>query len=214
MTDDEYKLHFTMWAAVKSPLIMGNDIRNMTPETYSILTNPAILALSQDPQGSSVVRRWRYPVNDTNEYGQGEIQMWSGDLYGNDKVVILVNAGNSSRVMNTTIEEVYWDQWPEAPSGSVFDMYDLWANRMPNEIAAQILDNNSTAAAANATQYYYNATHTPFAEGIAANNTLLMGVRVGTLAPFDTLSVEVPRHGVVAYRLKEQHMGLRERDEL
>ena len=26
MTDEEYKLHMTMWAAMKSPLIMGTDV--------------------------------------------------------------------------------------------------------------------------------------------------------------------------------------------
>lgn len=35
MTDTEHIKHFTMWAAVKSLLIMGNDIRAMTPQTLS-----------------------------------------------------------------------------------------------------------------------------------------------------------------------------------
>jgi len=30
MTEDEYKVHMTMWAAMKSPLIMGTDIRSLT----------------------------------------------------------------------------------------------------------------------------------------------------------------------------------------
>ncbi len=56
MTDEEYKAHFALWAAIKSPLFLGNDLRSMTPETLSILNNPAIIALSQDPKGRSVLR--------------------------------------------------------------------------------------------------------------------------------------------------------------
>ena len=60
MTDEEYKLHMTMWAAMKSPLIMSTDIEAMDANAYSILTNPAIIALSQDPAGSAMIRKWRY----------------------------------------------------------------------------------------------------------------------------------------------------------
>ena len=30
MSDIEYKTHFTMWAMVKAPLLIGNDITKMT----------------------------------------------------------------------------------------------------------------------------------------------------------------------------------------
>ena len=36
MTTDEYKTHFAMWAVIKSPLILGNDLTNMVciPRLY------------------------------------------------------------------------------------------------------------------------------------------------------------------------------------
>ena len=53
MNHDEYKSHFSLWAALKSPLILGNDVANMTAETASILKNAEIIAVNQDPLGVS-----------------------------------------------------------------------------------------------------------------------------------------------------------------
>ncbi|KAG6418550.1 hypothetical protein SASPL_120754 [Salvia splendens] len=44
MTYEEYRSHFSIWALMKAPLIIGCDVRNMTAETYEILTNEEIWA--------------------------------------------------------------------------------------------------------------------------------------------------------------------------
>ena len=51
MTDAEYVAHFSLWAISKSPLIVGCDVTNMSPTTLSILTNPEVIAVNQDPLG-------------------------------------------------------------------------------------------------------------------------------------------------------------------
>ena len=215
MNDEEYKLHFTMWAAVKSPLIIGTDVTSMSPSTYSIYTNPAIIALNQDPAGSPITRQWEYNVSDVDQYGLGTISMWSGSLYGNNQAVILLNAGNTSRVMNATLADIFVDDGGAISTEAQmsYDIYDLWANRMPNATANMILNANSTMDATNVTSYYYNATETSYAKGLAMNDTRLMGVKVGSVNGLGTLTAEVPRHGVVAYRLKPQAVNMK-RDEL
>lgn len=217
MNDEEYKLHMTMWAATKSPLIMGTDIRVLDAQALSIYLNPAILALSQDPTGSSVARRWRYLV-DSGDNGQGEISMWSGSLSEGDYVMILLNAGNSSRSMNATLADVFFDDGgaKSTEAAQSWDLYDLWANRMPNSTASMILDTNSTAAAGmNLTSVYWNATQTSYADGIAANSSVLMGTYVGSVGPRGTVQAEVPRHGIVAYRMRPRGAAVsRRRDEL
>ena len=112
MSDAEYVTHFSMWAAVKSPLIMGNDVTKLRAPDLAILTNPAVLAVSQDPLGSSAVRRWRQPANATDRFGQGETQMWSGALHGGDALVVLVNAGPADADMAATSEDIFWDAGP------------------------------------------------------------------------------------------------------
>ena len=51
MTYTEYRTHFGLWALVKSPLLIGCDITNMSEETKEILTNPEVIAINQDPLG-------------------------------------------------------------------------------------------------------------------------------------------------------------------
>jgi alpha-galactosidase len=83
-----------MWALLKSPLILGNDLTNMvcvgitctftpsltnflfrkTHETFSILTNDAVIAVNQDPLGAAATRSWKQQLS------EGELQLWSGPL--------------------------------------------------------------------------------------------------------------------------------------
>ncbi len=48
-TTEEYRTHFSMWAFFNSPLMIGCDIRDMTPETKEILTKKEIIGINQDP---------------------------------------------------------------------------------------------------------------------------------------------------------------------
>ncbi|CAL9776866.1 unnamed protein product [Musa acuminata subsp. burmannicoides] len=51
MSNDEYIVHFSLWAASKAPLIIGCDVRSMTKETLAILGNDEVIAVNQDPLG-------------------------------------------------------------------------------------------------------------------------------------------------------------------
>jgi len=219
MTDTEYVTHMTMWAAVKSAMIMGNDMVNLPPSAYSILLNPAILAVSQDPMGQGAFRRWRYFTPDgTNFTDAGEIQMWSGNLVGGDKLVVLLNAGTRARMMNATLQDIFVDEGGVQSEQymSNWDLYDLWGNRMPEAVAQSIVEGNSTMAAGmNVTSYYYNATQMSYAEGLGMNDTRLMGTRVGAVQAMGTVNAMVEGHGVMAYRLRMTSGGeRRRRDEL
>jgi alpha-galactosidase len=219
MTDSEYKVHMTMWAALRSPLIMGTDIRTLSPSDYSIYMNPAILAISQEPTGSTAQRIWRYYVPSTDTYGQGEIQLWAGQLSQGDYVVIFLNAANEDMYMNATLSDIFIGAGYAAGSqkNTNWDVYDLWANRMPDAVASQILMKNSTMSVMNSTQgYFYNATAQSYADGIQKNETALMGKHVGTWQAGGQWSTLVERHGVMAYRLRPQSSSgiRRKRDEL
>jgi alpha-galactosidase len=69
---NEDRAHFSMWAMLAAPLIAGNDLRDMTPETIEILTNDEVIAVDQDSLGvqgfkySSVdsLETWFKPLDD------------------------------------------------------------------------------------------------------------------------------------------------------
>ena len=223
-------------AIAKSPLIMGTDVTRMTPQTLSIYSNAAILAINQDPLGIPALRVWQSPALRQNEtysvdaYTAGETSFWTGQLNGGDYVAAFVNSGPATATMSATMNDIFIDHVTTGSNAPVpqlmqtWDVYDLWANRMSDASAQAIIAGNMTLAtnatdSSNATSTLpvqtYNATATSYADGLAANDTALLGVKVSTLVPMGTLMAQVPSHGVVVYRLRSQGgAGLRKRDEL
>jgi len=51
MSDAEYVAHFSLWSISKAPLLIGCDVTKMSNATLSILTNPEVIAVNQDPLG-------------------------------------------------------------------------------------------------------------------------------------------------------------------
>ncbi|MBD5475001.1 MAG: glycoside hydrolase family 27 protein [Lachnospiraceae bacterium] len=47
-TDEEYQTHFSLWAMMNSPLMIGCDVRKINDETKKILLNQDIIAINQD----------------------------------------------------------------------------------------------------------------------------------------------------------------------
>lgn len=84
MTDTEYQTHFSMWALMSAPLITGNDLTSMNAATRTILTNPEVIAVNQDPLGSQGRR-----VRDL-----GDREIWAKKVQGSGvRVVALWNRG-------------------------------------------------------------------------------------------------------------------------
>lgn len=51
LTYDENLSHFSLWCMMASPLILGNDLRNISKEVLDIVTNKNLIAINQDPLG-------------------------------------------------------------------------------------------------------------------------------------------------------------------
>jgi alpha-galactosidase len=51
MTNEEYQAHFSLWAALKAPLLIGCALKNISNATLAILGNEEIIAINQDPLG-------------------------------------------------------------------------------------------------------------------------------------------------------------------
>ena len=87
MTDSEDRAHFTMWCMMAAPLILGNDLTKITPETLATITNKEMIAVDQDPLGIQGLRT-------INKDG---LQYWFKPLEGGAWAFC---------VMNTTEEDV------------------------------------------------------------------------------------------------------------
>jgi alpha-galactosidase len=207
----QYKAHFSLWAALKSPLLMGNDLRTLTAPSLTILNNPAVIAISQDPEGRSVARIRREMNVAKDKYGVGEIQIWSGSLYGGDQVVILLNAAGEDVRISVSLEEIFLHEGPEGSAPQVneqWEVYDLWGNRMGNEMAQKILDAPADKfeklfKEAN----WYNVTEMSYKEGLKRRDGRLMGKKIGKIAPGGSLDKKVKRHSLKMFRLKSVGQG-------
>ncbi|WP_297089927.1 hypothetical protein [uncultured Draconibacterium sp.] len=77
---EEQKSHFALWCIMSSPLFLGNDPRNITPEEKAIITNELAIAINQDPaeQGK------RVKVD-------GKTEVWAKKLKDGNMAVLLLN---------------------------------------------------------------------------------------------------------------------------
>jgi alpha-galactosidase len=75
---------FSLWCMMAAPLLAGNDLRNMTPSTIQVLTNPEAIAINQDPLGQQghIVRR------------EGKVAVWAAKpLFDGSQAVLVFNQG-------------------------------------------------------------------------------------------------------------------------
>ncbi len=85
MSLEAYRTHMSLWALSAAPLLMGHDLRTMTPETLSLLTNPEIVAIDQDPLGQQGRRVRR----------EGDLEIWSRQLGDGSFALAVFNRGKA-----------------------------------------------------------------------------------------------------------------------
>ena len=59
LTLGEQRAHFALWALLKSPLLVGADLRSLDPDSLAILKAKEVLAVSQDPLGAPADLIWK-----------------------------------------------------------------------------------------------------------------------------------------------------------
>jgi len=107
----EEKAQFSLWAEMAAPLIAGNDVRNMTPLTRSILTNLAVIAVDQDRLG-----RQGYPVATA-----GGHWVLTKPLVNGDRAVVLFNATSKQVTISTTVARI------GLTGSSTYSLLNLWS---------------------------------------------------------------------------------------
>ncbi|KAL0341213.1 UNVERIFIED_CONTAM: Alpha-galactosidase 3 [Sesamum radiatum] len=122
MTYQEYRAHFSIWALMKAPLLIGCDVRNMTKETLEILSNEEVISVNQDPLGVQGRKVYAYGSDDC-------YQVWAGPLSGRRLAVILWN-----RCSKTASITAKWSVLGLESSISV-SIRDLWKHKIVSENA-------------------------------------------------------------------------------
>jgi len=87
MTVNEDRAHFTLWCMLAAPLIAGNDIRNMSPETAAILTNKEVIAIDQDALG----------IEGFKQHAQDSVEVWLKPLANEQWALCILNRGKTDK---------------------------------------------------------------------------------------------------------------------
>ncbi|QAY79786.1 NPCBM/NEW2 domain-containing protein [Sphingosinicella sp. BN140058] len=107
----EARSHFSLWAMLNSPLIIGYDLRKLRPQLLAIFGNAEVVALNQDPAGNQAVLA----------YDSGEVQIFVKTLADGSKAVALFNRTGAARDAILTA-----DHLKMLPSSDV-RLRDLWS---------------------------------------------------------------------------------------
>jgi alpha-galactosidase len=111
MSNDEYRTHMSLWCLLAAPLLAGNDLTKMTPETIALLTNPDVIAVDQDSAG----------IQGRRVGQEGPIEIWMKPLAGHRRAVGLFNRGESRAQITVYFRDV--------GVGDVVEVRDLWARK-------------------------------------------------------------------------------------
>lgn len=110
LTLTEDRTHFSFWALLAAPLMAGNDLLAMKPETRDILTNREVIAVDQDALGIQGHR-----VRDN-----GPHEVWVKPLADGSRAVILFNRGTEPSPISAA-----WDDLGLSPTARA-RVRDLW----------------------------------------------------------------------------------------
>lgn len=111
MSENEYRTHMSLWAMLAAPLLAGNDLSTMTPQTLAILTNRDVIAIDQDPLGRQGDRI----------AAEGPLEVWARPLANGDKAIAIFNRWTMPLTMT-------FDLKTAGVNGPV-RLYDIWAKK-------------------------------------------------------------------------------------
>jgi alpha-galactosidase len=110
MTANEYRAHFSLWAMLAAPLIAGNDLRSMSPETKAILTNMEVIAVNQDSLGEQARR----------VHKSGDLEVWARPLQGGGRAVVRLNRGTAAADITADWGNL---QYPASLNAAIRDLW-------------------------------------------------------------------------------------------
>ncbi|KAM3087115.1 hypothetical protein ACMFMG_001223 [Clarireedia jacksonii] len=161
MTTAEEMTHFSLWAILKSPLVIGAALKDSTTSINSaslaILKNKDVISYNQDSFGAaaSFRRRWT-----TDGY-----EVWAGPLSGSRTVVAVINLNNVARTLTLDLPDVGLQK-----AGTV---KNVWAGTS----ASNVLTSYSASVAAHGTMLLELGS-TTIAGQYAASDATVSGSKI------------------------------------
>ncbi|SHE83351.1 alpha-galactosidase [Bacteroides luti] len=118
------RAHFSMWCMLAAPLILGNDIRNMSDETKAIIMNKDVIAIDQDTLG----------VQGLKVASQDGLEVWFKPLAGGDWAFCLLNRSNVDKEYEINWQKFNFDDEVSKRSTNFYNttyvIKNLWTKKI------------------------------------------------------------------------------------
>lgn len=114
LNDTQYKTHFSIWALLGSPLMIGCDVRNMNKETFDILSNEELIKINQDADCRQVFKLSLYSGNNIKAYAR--------NLENGDIAVGFFNLTDKKVTVNFLLDELGLP----VSTGKTLEMHEVW----------------------------------------------------------------------------------------
>lgn len=124
LTYEENRSHFALWAALKSPLIIGTPLDGIKPEILEILSNKDLIAFNQDPVIGTPAKPYKWGVNPDFTWNISHpAEYWSGPSSQGVHVFAL---NTLETAQNKTI---VFSEVPELEANTTYTVWDSWTNK-------------------------------------------------------------------------------------
>lgn len=115
LTLEQYKTHFSIWALLGSPLMIGCDIRKIDKETLEILSNRELIAINQDEACRQVYK--------LTPFGGDNLKVYARNLENGDIAIGIFNFSDGWMQTRLNLDEL---GLPES-TGRTLEMHELWS---------------------------------------------------------------------------------------
>ena len=114
LNDTQYKTHFSIWALLGSPLMIGCDVRNMNKETFDSLSNEELIKINQDADCRQVFKLSLYSGNNIKAYAR--------NLENGDIAVGFFNLTDKKVTVKFLLDELGLP----VSTGKTLEMHEVW----------------------------------------------------------------------------------------
>jgi alpha-galactosidase len=129
MTVVEQQSQFSLWAIMAAPLILGNDLTNMSAQTLAIIANAEVIAVDQDPLGKQGT-----PISTSTT-----LEVWSKPLAASKSYAVAL-FNRTGAAANITVT------WSSLGLTGAATVRDLWAKQDLGSMATQYTANVASHA--------------------------------------------------------------------
>lgn len=129
LTFEENRSHFALWAALKSPLIIGTKLESITPDVLSILSNRALIAFNQDSLVGAPAKPYKWGINPDFTWNETHpAEFWAGESSTGVHVFVL------NTIEEAIEKEVVFNEVPGLNAFELYTVHDLWTGEQHRNV--------------------------------------------------------------------------------